>query len=95
MDIGDRVRKYLEKDKKGVRRELLLLLLDGRKHISDDIYEVLKAKGYEINKKSVSAMLGVVSSKLGIVKMELGERKKYYIKPEYRELLREMLESTL
>jgi arginine repressor len=95
MNVEIRVRKYLENDKNGIRRELLLIFLDGRKHTSDEIYEILKAKGYEINKKSVSAMLGVVSSKLGIVKTELGEKKKYYIKSEYADLVERAVKASL
>ncbi|MCS7143657.1 MAG: DUF2551 domain-containing protein [Archaeoglobaceae archaeon] len=95
MDIEGRVKKYLKNDKSGVRRELLLLFLDGKRHTSDEVYEILKNKGFIVNKKSVSAMLGIVSSKLGIVKIELGEKKKYYIKNEYVELVERIVKASL
>lgn len=95
MEVEKRIKSYLEKDKSGLRRELLLILLDGKKHTSEEVFEVLKSKGFAITRKKVSAMLGVVSSKLGIVKTELGERKKYYIKPEYAELVKEAIKGGL
>lgn len=90
-----RLKKYLENDKNGIRKELLLVFLDGKKHTSDEVYEILKSKGFAMNKRSVSAMLGVVSSKLGIVKTELGEKKKYYIKGEYVELVERVVKTSV
>uniref|UniRef100_A0A7J2THS4 DUF2551 domain-containing protein n=1 Tax=Archaeoglobus fulgidus TaxID=2234 RepID=A0A7J2THS4_ARCFL len=95
MNVELRVKKYLEKDKNGIRKELLLIFLDGKKHTSDEIFEILKSKGYDVNRKSVSAMLGVVSSKLGIVKTELGEKKKYYIKSEYVDLVERAVKASI
>lgn len=95
MEVETRVKKYLEKDKNGLRKELLLILLDRKKYTSEEVYEILKKRGFTVNRKSVSAMLGVVSSKLGIVKIELGERKKYYIKSEYVEFVERVVKASL
>ncbi len=91
-EIEARLRKYLERDRKGIRRELLRLLLDGRKYTTVEIYERLKAKGFDLNARGVSAMVGLMSARLGILKMELGEKNKYFLKPEYMDLVKSVLE---
>lgn len=95
MEVEKRIKNYLQKDKSGLRKELLLILLDGKKHTSEEVCEILRSKGFAVTRKRVSAMLGVVSSKIGIVKTELGERKKYYIKPEYVELVEKAIKTSL
>lgn len=95
MEVERRVRDYLRRDESGLRRELLLILLDGKKHTSEEVCEILRNRGFGVTRKKVSAMLGVVSSKLGIVKTELGERKRYYIKPEYAELVENAIKASL
>ncbi len=91
-EIKTRLRKYLERDKKGVRRELLRLLLDGRKYTTTEIYEKLREKGFDLNARGVSAMVGLMSARLGILKMELGEKNRYFLKPEYIDLVKSILE---
>ncbi len=91
-EIETRLRKYLERDRKGVRKELLRLLLDGRKYTTTEIYEKLREKGFDLNARGVSAMVGLMSARLGILKMELGEKNRYFIKPEYVDLVRSILE---
>lgn len=95
MEVESRIKNYLQKDKSGLRRELLMIMLDGKKHTSEEVCEILRSRGFAVTRKKVSAMLGVVSSKLGVVKTELGEKKKYYIKPEYVELVEEAIKANL
>lgn len=95
MEVEKRIRNYLQRDKSGLRRELLLILLDGKKHTSEEVYEILRNKGFGVTRKKVSAMLGIVSSRLGIVKTELGDRKKYHIKPEYVEVVENAVKASL
>jgi len=90
-EIRRRLVRYLERDRKGIRREVLTILVDGKKYTTTEIYEKLRQKGYDINLRGVSAMIGLMNTKLGIVKMEIGERNKYYIKPEYIDLVKSVL----
>jgi len=90
-EIEARLRKYLERDRKGVRKELLKLLLDGRKYTTTEIYEKLREKGFDLNIRGVSAMVGLMSARLGILKMELGDKNRYFIKPEYVDLVKAIL----
>lgn len=90
-EIEARLRKYLERDKKGIRKELLKLLLQGGKYTTEEIYKELNHRGIQLNIRGVSAMVGLMSARLGILKMELGEKNKYFLKPEYAELVESIL----
>jgi len=90
-EIKLRLRRYLERDKKGIRKELLKLLLDNKKYTTDEIYQKLKDKDLDLKARGVSAMVGLMSARLGILKMELGEKNKYYLKEEYADLVKSVL----
>lgn len=94
-EVAERVKAYLEKDKTGIRRELLLLLLNGGKYTTSEICEILRSKGYEVNQKGVSAMIGIIGSRIGIIKSEPGDKKRYYLKKDYVQLVREVIEADL
>jgi len=91
-EVESRVRKYLERDKNGLRKELLRILLEGREFTTSEIHRVLSDRGYSINPRGVSAMVGLISARLGILKTELGEKNKYYLKKEYADLVKRILE---
>lgn len=93
-EVAERVKAYLERDKTGIRRELLLILLEGEKYTTLEICEILRKKGYEVNQKSVSAMIGILGSKLGLVKSEGSEKKRYYLKKEYSQVVKKVVETT-
>ncbi len=92
-EIEERLKKYLERDRNGIRRELLKILLEGEKYTTDEIYSKLKERlNTAVNKRGVSAMVGLMCARLGILKTELGEKNKYYINQQYADLVRELLE---
>ncbi len=73
-EVEARLRKYLERDKNGLRKELLRVLLERKKFTTSEIHEILAKKGYSISPRGVSAMVGLISARLGILKTELGEK---------------------
>ncbi len=91
-EVEARVRKYLERDKNGLRKELLKILLEGKRFTTNEIHEILTKKGYSISPRGVSAMVGLISARLGILKTELGEKNRYYLKSEYADLVRRIVE---
>lgn len=91
-EVETRVRKYLERDKNGVRKELLRILLEGKKFTTAEIHRKLSEKGYSISSRGVSAMVGLISARLGILKTELGEKNRYYLKSEYEGIVRRIVE---
>jgi hypothetical protein len=88
-EIEARLRKYLERDKKGIRKELLKVFLHGEKYTTEEIFKKLQHTG--LNIRGVSAMVGLMSARLGILKTELGDKNRYFIKSEYAELVRSIL----
>jgi soluble P-type ATPase len=94
-EIEARLRKYLERDKKGVRVEILRIMLSGEKYTTDEIFRELNSRGIVINTRGVSAMVGLMSARLGILKMELGIKNRYFIKPEYTDLVLKVLNEYL
>ncbi|RLI83198.1 hypothetical protein DRP07_03850 [Archaeoglobales archaeon] len=94
-EIETRLRKYLERDKKGIRVEMLKLMLSGEKYTTEEIYRKLRSRGIEIKTRGVSAMVGLMSARLGIIKMELGSKNRYFLKPEYTDLVVKILKEHL
>jgi len=94
-EIEIRLRRYLERDRKGVRVEMLKLMLSGEKYTTNEIYRELQARGVEIKTRGVSAMIGLMSARLGIIKMELGSKNRYFLKPEYSALVTRILNEHL
>ncbi len=90
-EIERRLRKYLERDRSGIRKSLIKILLKGKKYTTEELHRRLVEMGFEINIKGVSAMVGLMSARLGILKIEMGEKNKYYIKKDYEELVRNLL----
>jgi len=91
-EIEIRLKKYLSRDRNGVRRELIKLLLNGEKYTTDEIFRMLISKNFDLNIRGVSAMVGLISARLGILKVEMGEKNRYYMKEEYRGLVKKVLE---
>lgn len=89
--IRERLVNYLKRDKNGIRREVLSIMSDGKKYTTFEIYEMLRSKGYNVNLRGVSAMLGLMNTRLGIVRTEMGEKNRYYVKSEYIELVKSVL----
>jgi hypothetical protein len=48
-EVESRLRKYLERDKNGLRRELLRVLLEGKKFTTSEIHDILSRRGYSIS----------------------------------------------
>ena len=90
-EIEKRLRKYLERDRSGIRKTLIGILLDGNKYTTEELHRKLSENGFELNPRGVSAMVGLMSARLGILKVEMGEKNRYYLKREYEELVTSIL----
>lgn len=91
-EIERRLRRYLERDRSGVRKALISILLNGEKYSTGEIHDLLKSKGFQMNSRSVSAMVGLMNARLGILKVDMGEKNLYYLKKEYQDLVRRIFE---
>ncbi|WP_290899799.1 DUF2551 domain-containing protein [Ferroglobus sp.] len=91
-EVIRRLRKYLERDRSGIRKALLKIVLSGEKLTTEEIQKRLANMGYNLNIRGVSAMVGLMSARLGILKLEIGEKNKYYLKKEYEGIVKEILQ---
>src|SRR4030067_3506295 len=67
---------HLVKDKIGIRKCLLSLFLQARNYTTCEVYDYLKKQGFEVNYRGVSAMVGQMHTRLGILRI--------YLKREHR-----------
>jgi len=91
-EVEKRLRKYLDRDRNGVRKVLLRALLSGEKYTTEEIHRVLAEKGFSLNIRGVSAMVGLIGARIGILKVEMGNKNRYYLKREYKELVKRVLD---
>ena len=85
---------YLERDKKGLRRALLSILLDGEFTIPE-IREKLNEMGFSITLQGTSALVGFAYSRLyPILSRHYHNDKFYYsIKPYFIPIVKSLLET--
>lgn len=89
--IKERLKNYLKKDDTGVRKAILHQFLTGESYTTRDIHSFLESE-YAINYRSVSAMVGLMNTKLGILSVDVSRKHNvYYLKDCYRDPLEDVL----
>lgn len=68
-EIERRVANYLSRDKSGIRKALLKLIVSARVVTIPMIHETL-SRSFDVSYHSVASMVGIVSSKLGILSLK-------------------------
>jgi hypothetical protein len=94
MEQGTRKRllKFLIKDKMGIRKCLLSLFLQARNYTTCDVYYHLKDQGFKVNYRMVSAMVGQMHTRLGILSIYLNrEHNVYSLKESHRDTVKMVL----
>ncbi|HJJ99233.1 MAG TPA: DUF2551 domain-containing protein [Methanocorpusculum sp.] len=84
-EIESRIRKYLARDKSGIRKELLSLFVCAKSLTVTQIHEKLAEK-FSVSYHSVASMVGTIASKLGILSTRRspdGTIGVYEVKQEY------------
>lgn len=66
--IEGRLRSYLHRDKTGIRREVLRLLLRIRQTTIADILAGLKEQ-FTVSFHTIASMVGIIASRIGILKV--------------------------
>ncbi len=87
--IESRLRKYVSRDKTGIRREMLKLFLKLRSITIPRMFEYLNQQ-FSISYHSVAAMVGIVASRLGILhvtRAKDGTTSIYELKEQYSDLV--------
>lgn len=96
--IEDRVRarllKYLGRDDTGIRKVVLRLFLEGGRYTTGDIYEYLHKQEFDVSYRGVSAMVGLMNTRLGILSIDVtGDHNIYLLKNDYRETVSSVLKN--
>jgi hypothetical protein len=82
--VKNRLIKFLLKDRIGVRKSLLRLFSEVKSCNTVEIYDYLIKQGFNVNYRAVSAMVGQMHSRLGILRFNLTyEHNVYTLKEDY------------
>ena len=91
--VKERVMKYLSRDEKNIRKTVLNLFLNGSKFTTIDIYYYLINREFHVSYRGVSAMVGLMNTRLGILSINVtGNHNIYSIKENYKDTLKYLLE---
>jgi hypothetical protein len=92
----ERLRSWLAGDEAGIRHALILTLLTRHDLSIQEIYQTL-SRSFPTSYHSVSGMIGIVSSRIGIVTGTRDEAQRcrlYRIREKHRSLVRRILQSS-
>jgi hypothetical protein len=94
MDERVKIRliKFLLKDKLGIRKYLLKLFLQAKSCTTGEVYDYLIKQGFNVNYRGVSAMVGQMHSRLGILRVySANKRNLYTLKENYLNVVKMVL----
>ncbi len=92
--IRERVKKYLMRDETGIRKTVLKLFLEDNAFTTEAVYKFLVSKNFDVNYRGVSAMVGLMNTRLGILRIDVkGDHNSYSLKKEHREVVRSVLDN--
>ncbi|MHC1625909.1 MAG: DUF2551 domain-containing protein [Methanoculleaceae archaeon] len=88
-EIEERLRRYLSRDKNGLRHEVLRLFVRMRSLTVREIYDYVKER-FNVTYHSLASMVGTIASRIGILRVRKSVNNTtsvYELKEEYRDLL--------
>lgn len=92
VDIKTRLTKYLKKDETGIRKSILKFFLNGTPFTTQDVFDLLKTEGFDVNYRGISATVGLMNTRLGILRVDVkGDRNLYTLKEEYKSALKTIM----
>ena len=82
------------RDETGIRKSVLKLFLTGRPYTTQEVFDSLKKEGFDVNYRGVSAMVGLMNTRLGILRIDVkGDHNVYSLKVEYRNTLKLVMDN--
>ncbi|MDD1718715.1 MAG: DUF2551 domain-containing protein [Methanoregulaceae archaeon] len=87
--IETRLKSYISRDRTGIRREMLRLFLRIKSLTIQQIFDALN-KRFSISYHSVAAMVGIIASRIGILRVSRskdGAYSVYQLKDQYHEIV--------
>lgn len=92
--VKERLIKYLRKDKINLRKSVLKMFLIGETYTTNDIYNNLVQEGFDLNYRGVSAMVGLMNTRLGILRVDVTrEHNHYSLKDDFKEIVQTVLDN--
>jgi arginine repressor len=92
--LKTRLTKYLTRDETGIRKSLLKLFLDERPYTTQNVFDLLKNQGFDVNYRGISAMVGLMNTRLGILRIDVtGDHNVYSLKDEYKNSVKDTMEN--
>ncbi len=86
------MRDYLKRDETGVRRAVLELFLKSKTYTTEEVYSSLKALGFNISYRGISAMVGLMNTRLGILSIDVtGDHNIYSLKECHKDAVKAAL----
>jgi len=90
--VKNRLIIFLMKDKMGIRKTLLRLFLEVKSCNTVEIYDYLIKQGFQVNYRAVSAMVGQMHSRLGILSFcWTNAHNVYTLKEDYLNIVKTIL----
>jgi hypothetical protein len=92
--IETRLKNYVSRDRTGIRREMIRLFLKIKSFTIQDVYSYLREK-FSISYHSVAAMVGIVASRLGILRVSRnkdGTTSTYEVREQYLDIVTRIIE---
>ena len=92
--VKARLIKYLGRDDTGMRKVVLKLFLEGGMFTTGDVYEYLHKTNFDVSYRGVSAMVGLMNTRLGILSINVtGDHNIYSLKEDYKGIVQAVLEN--
>ena len=92
--VKERLIKYLRKDETNLRKSVLKMFLVGETYTTIDIYNNLMQQGFDLNYRGVSAMVGLMNTRLGILRVDVTrEHNHYSLKDDFKVVVQTVLDN--
>lgn len=93
-EFKERLIKYLRRDETNIRKTVLRGFLLGKTYTTNDIYKNLVEEGFDVNYRGVSAMVGLMNTRLGILRIDVTrEHNLYSLKEDFFDIVRTVLDN--
>ncbi|NPV61108.1 MAG: DUF2551 domain-containing protein [Methanotrichaceae archaeon] len=92
--IQERLRNYLKRDGIGIRKAVLKLFLNDGSYTTEDVFTYLDKEGFDVSYRGVSAMVGLMNTRLGILSIDVsGDHNVYSLKNDHKSAVKSVLEN--
>ncbi|ATZ61285.2 MAG: DUF2551 domain-containing protein [Methanosarcinales archaeon Met12] len=94
VKVKERLKNYIERDETGVRKTVLKLFLEDKTYTTEGIYNHLLEQKFNVSYRGISAMVGLMNMRLGILSIDVtGNHNVYSLKGGYKKVVASVLEN--